>query len=234
MPAARNVIRDVWLEPGTVIQDREWAKTTFHKIHARRSADLALRPRLERLTFTDVKLEWSPADASVLTDIRVHNIRKDDSSMFFTGCTYDRVAFSGDCGTTIFDPSLLIGGDLNEIYREATLQHDRDSRVFSIDISDARGNFEVRGYRAARMIINPELHAIVRRDDVLGRDVSWLDADYSSFAFPIKRVLERGGEDALLCAYPKSKYFDAQLAAIARLRADGIADTVAPNTYAGR
>jgi hypothetical protein len=231
MPAARTVIRDIWLEPGTVIQDREWSKTTFHKIHARRSADLALRPRLERLTFTDAKLEWSPAKASVLTDIRVHN-RKDEKSMFFTGCTYDRVVFSGDCGTTIFEPSLLIGGDLNEIYRDATLQHDRESRAFSLDISNARGNFEVRGYRASRMIINPELHAIVRLEDLLGRDVSWLMG--TAFDIALRDMLERGNEDALLCAYPKSKYFDAQLAAIARLRAEGIADTVEPNTYAGQ
>lgn len=234
MPAVRTIIRDVWLEPGTVIQDREWTKTTFHKVHARRSADLTLRPRLERLNFTDVKLEWSPAKASVLTDVRVHNLRKDDKSMFFPGCTYDRVVFTGDCGTTIFEPSLMIGGELNETYRQATLSHDRDSLDFSIDISNALGAFEVRGYRASRMIINPDLHSIVRREDVFGRDIAWLDADDSPFGISIKRMLESGNEDALLCAYPKSKYFDAQLAAIARLRAEGIADTVEPSTYPAR
>ncbi|MBF4622897.1 hypothetical protein [Clavibacter sp. VKM Ac-2872] len=225
MPSPRTVIQDIWLEPGTVISDREWARTTFRQCRTRRSADLALRPRLERLTFTDVKLEWSPAKASIITDVAVRGLRKDDSSMFFTGCTYDRVTFTGDCGSTILGPSLSIGGELSHIHRAAVLEHDRTSPHYSIDISRARGDFEVRGYRASRMILNPELHAIVRLEDVIGRDISWLRGKQTTFDIAIARLMERGYEDALLCAYPKSKYFDAQLAAIARLRADGIADT---------
>ncbi|MFT2752729.1 hypothetical protein [Clavibacter sp. Sh2088] len=225
MPSPRTVIQDIWLEPGTVISDREWTRTTFRQCHTRRSADLALRPRLERLTFTDVKLEWSPTKASIITDVAVHGLRKDDSSMFFTGCTYDRVTFTGDCGSTILEPSLLLGGELSRIYRAAVLEHDRTSPHYSIDISRARGDFEVRGYRASRMILNPELHAVVRLEDVIGRDITWLRGEQTTFDISIATLMERGDEDALLCAYPESKYFDAQLAAIARLRADGIADT---------
>jgi len=232
MAVPRTVVEGHWVEPGDVISDREWSRTTFRNCHTRKASDLSLRPKLERLKFTDVKLEWSSPTASRLTDVAVHGLRKDDRSMFFTGCTYDQVVFSGECGTTILDPSLLRDGEqLNDLYRETVLEHDRTSPYFSIDISGATGKFEVRGYRASRMVLNPELHAIVRFEDVMGRDLSWLKVDASSFSFPIARMLDRGHEDALLCAYPKSKYFDAQLAAIARLRAEGIADTVQPNAY---
>ncbi|MFT2752730.1 hypothetical protein [Clavibacter sp. Sh2088] len=232
MGTPRSVIENITLEPGTVIADREWTRTTFRQCRARNSADLALRPRLERLELTDVKLEWSPANASVISDVTVHGIRKDDSSKFFTGCTYDRVVFTGDCGSTVFDPSLLIGGDLNEVYRQAVLAHDRVSSNYSIDISRASGAFWFRGYRASRMILNPELHAIVRLEDAIGRDLSWLQGLQTTFDITISDMKKRGYEDALLCAYRKSKFFDAQLAAIARLRAEGIADTVAPTSRA--
>lgn len=226
MPSARTVIQDIWLEPGTVISDREWTRTTFRKCHARRSADLALRPRLERLTFRDVKLEWTSPEASIITDVTVHGLRKDDASMFFTGCTFDRVTFTGDCGTTIFEPSLLIGGELSQAYRAAVLEHDRTSPHYSLDISRAYGDFEVRGYRASRMILNPDLHAVVRLEDVIGRDITWLRGKQTTFDIAIREMTKSGYDDVLLCAYPKSKYFDAQLSAIGRLRAEGLADTV--------
>jgi hypothetical protein len=179
------------------------------------------RPTVERVKVSGLTLSRSSVIGAILRDVTIDGLRSDSFSVFLHANEFEHVTFRGQI------PTLVIGArhsnpTWGESFRDALIA--AESRVdWTIDISDAMGAVEVRGYSADRLRLNPERHGVVRRATLADR--GWTDGDIaaSGFAVDLRLMLEGGWDDAVLVADPLSKRYDRALAALNRLKDDGIA-----------
>lgn len=180
------------------------------------------RPVIERVDVQRLTLKRSSMIGAVLRDVTIDGLRGDSFSVFLHANEYTRVTLRGRI------PSLVIGAShvdpaLQPSFH-ATLREAEERAEWSLDISDAIGAVEIRGYRADRLRLNPERHGVVRRSTVNRLGWTTDDIRQSEFAVEITLMLEGGWDDAILIANPLSRRYDQKLEALHRLKSEGIAD----------
>jgi len=179
-----------------------------------------LRPVIEQCEITRLRLKRSRLIGAIVRDVTVNGIRGDMDSRFFTANEFERVKIIGDVGELIIRavPSYQ---PLEEPYRNALTSIDASSTDWSLDITEARGKVSIRGYAADRVRIDPETQAVVRRVDLI--DGRWRTlVEGTLFTVQIDHALDMGWPDLILVADRSTHRFDADMAALGRLRAEGI------------
>lgn len=179
-----------------------------------------LRPIIEQCEITRLTLKRSSLIGAIVRDVTVNGIRADAISGFFTANEFERVTIMGNVGQLVIRarPSYE---PLEEPYTNALASIDASSPEWSLDIAQARGKISIRGYAADRVRIDPETQAVVRRADVV--DGRWQALVAGTLVTPqIELALGMGWPDVVLVADRSTDRLDADMAALARLRAEGI------------
>ena len=180
------------------------------------------RPVIERVSVQALTLKRSSMIGAVLRDVTIDGLRGDSFSVFLHANEYNRVTLRGRI------PTLVIGArhvdPVLQTSFQAALREAEERAEWTLDISDAIGAVEIRGYRADRLRLNPERHGVVRRSTV--ERIGWTEAEIgqSGFAVTITLMLEGGWDDAILVADPLSRRYDQELEALHRLKSEGIAE----------
>lgn len=178
---------------------------------------------LRSTTFVDSEVLGCSFDGAVAEDVVIDGLSIVDSPMFVRGCEFTRTTLKGRVkGTLVLAWSLLFESKhLVDVYGE-WLRERFASDEWMLDISQATGEIEVRGYPSRLIRHDSAIHAVVPRERAEGVDYEVLVGD-TTFGIGIADAIKRGWEDALLIANPRSRKFAAELEAIARLREAGIA-----------
>jgi hypothetical protein len=215
------VIRGHQLRRGERVRDRSASRVLLDDCWTEQGAPDEFRPCIERVTVDGLSLKRSSLGGAVLRDVTVRGLRTDSSSAFLQANEYERVTFTGHI------PSLVISARLSypplaDAYRAALTKADNGDS-WSIDISQAIGAIEVRGYSADRLRLHPDRHGVVRRRTL--EEHGWTDADVtdSSFAVDIRLMLEGGWNDAILVADPTNPRHEQMMTALRQLKDLGIA-----------
>ncbi|MBB3159311.1 hypothetical protein FHS07_003029 [Microbacterium proteolyticum] len=179
-----------------------------------------LRPVIEQCEITRLRLRRSFLIGAVVRDVTVNGIRGDMDSRFFIANEFERVKITGDVGVLVIGAASSYQ-PLKESYRNALTSIDASSPEWSLDIAEARGAVDIRGYAADRVRIDPETQAVVRRADLT--DGRWRAlVEGTLFTVQIDHALDMGWSDLILVADRSTHRFDADMAALGRLRAEGI------------
>lgn len=178
------------------------------------------RPVIEQCSFRRVTVKRSRLIGAVLRDVTIDGIRGDMDSRFLTANEFERVTIRGKVGDLVIGtlPSHL---PFEEPYRRVLAEADSSSSEWSLDVSGALGKVSIRGYSAARIRIDPETQAVVRRVDLL--DGRWRPlVEGTLFTVQIDLALRMGWPDVVLVADRATRRFGADMKALARLRAEGV------------
>lgn len=181
------------------------------------------RITIEDATITSLRLTHSRAAGLILRNVTIDGIRADGFSGFYEANQYEHVTIKGAIGNAVFTQErLILAPDPND---KQVLENADRGEDWSLDISEAEGNIEIRGYRADRIRRNTETQAIVRRGNAL--DQQWREIegmDHSVFRIALEGFSKYDYADQILVANPRSKKFASDLEVIQRLRDAGIAD----------
>lgn len=173
--------------------------------------------RIKRLRARACSLGWS-----VLEDVTIDGFQHDANSGFINSCEFRHVTIRGRVGML----SILMSDPLGweDVYPEHLRRIDASTRDWSLDISEALGDVDIRGYDADRVRRDPERQAVVRFENAL--DGRWRDVDLKGTLFNIALddLVTLGWRNVILSANPVHARFESQMRAIAELRDAGIAE----------
>ncbi|WP_166845124.1 hypothetical protein [Isoptericola sp. BMS4] len=223
MPNARIQIGGRTLARGEHISDLEVAHVDLAQCWCADGPPDDMRPTLSNIRVKDVRLNRTTLGGAVVRDVTVDGVRGDSASKFMFGNQFERVAVKGRVGVLV----LNIKHSQPEYVDEyaPVLKAAEAATDWTLDISEAVGSVEIRGYSADKIRRNPETQVVVRRENLA--DGRWRDIDLETTAFGIsmEHVFTYGWQDTILVADPtrKAKY-PAELRVIQRLRDEGIAD----------
>lgn len=180
------------------------------------------RPVIERVGIQALTVKRSSMIGAVLRDVTIDGLRGDSFSVFLHANEYTRVTLRGKISTLVIgarhiDPAL-------QPTFQAALGEAEERAEWTLDVSEAIGAVEIRGYRADRLRLNPERHGVVRRSTVSRLGWTADDIRQSGFAVAITLMLDGGWDDAILVANPLDRRYHEKLEALHRLKSEGIAE----------
>ena len=180
------------------------------------------RPLLHDLTLTDLRLTRVALGGAVLRDVTVDGLRRDGQSMFFFGNQFEHVTLRGRVGTVILNPEHS-SVEYEQAYRSAIRAAER-LVDWTLDISEAVGKIEIRGYAADRIRRNADTQVVVRRTNLLDGRWRSVDLEGTTFGIGLDLMVQAGSLDTVLVADTTRRNSRTQLAVLQRLRDEGIAD----------
>ncbi|WP_187976373.1 hypothetical protein [Mycetocola sp. JXN-3] len=219
----RLMIRDQRIAEGTVLSDLSASHFTLENCRSDRSTDASRRPRLVRATLGDVELRRSSINGAVLEDVVIDglNCGRDDGFVF--GVEFTRVTLRGRIQGLVLNTTMR-GGD-PEI--EAAYEGFRRARFadpeWMLDITEATGSFELRGFPSRFIRRNPALHAVVSAEATANGAWESIDRGGSALWVSISELAHYEAEDVVLVADSHGPRARADLEYIRRLRDAGIA-----------
>lgn len=219
----RTVFRDRRLEPGETVSDVAGQRVTLVNCVAGRSTDTHERPRIVRAHLVDLELQASSLNGAVFEDITIDGLRCTGDDGFLFGCEFRRVTLSGRIR------GLVLNSTLDAIDPEVTARHAQwyrerlEDPEWMLDLTEATGDIEIRGYPSRFIRRNPNLQAVVTAAAV--REIDWrsIEAGRSALRVSLDELARSDWEDVTLIADPHSNRADDDLRYIARLRDAGIA-----------
>lgn len=181
----------------------------------------AHRPVISNSRFTGTTVLNSSLIGAVLRNVTIDGVKNDSFSGFLRANEFEQVTLKGRLGTLVIS-TYHNDRNLTAPYIERLREADNSSG-WSLDIRDAMGNVEIRGYNVDRVRLDPSRQGIVRREALRDRDLSTLDFGRSAFGIQIQMMLERGWDGTVLCPnYNKRPNDDLQV--LTRLRDEGVAE----------
>lgn len=180
------------------------------------------RPLLHGLTLTDLRLTRVALSGAVLRDVRVEGLSCDKTSMFFFANQFERVTLRGRVGTVILDPG-HVSPEYERAYVDAIRAAEADVE-WTLDITEAVGEIDVRGYAADRIRRDPETQVVVRRENLLDGRWRTFDWEGTSFRVGLDLMVRAGWPDTVLTVDATRRNHRTQLSVLRRLRDEGIAD----------
>lgn len=180
------------------------------------------RPLLRDLELTNLRLTRVALSGAVLRDVMVDGLSCDSDSKFFFGNQLEHVTLRGRVGTVVLD-SGHPSRELDQAYA-AAIRTAEKLVDWTLDISQAVGSIEIRGYSADRIRRDPETQFVVRRASLL--DGRWRTFDWERTGFDVELdLMIRGGwPDTVLAVDLTRRNHRTQLAVLRRLQDEGIAD----------
>jgi len=224
-PPTRLTLEHITLQAGERLTDVTAERITLRHCSTEITDDAHTRPVLSNLALKNLQIRNSFLRAAVLEDVTVDGLDTDMISGFIRGCELRRVVIRGRVGHLAFSPDLALGAGgerVDELQRSLYEQRLSDPE-WMLDISEARGPIEIRGYPSRFLRLNPEIHAVVPFERAV--QMEWLDVDFgrAPFAVRLRDLVRQGWEDATLIADPRSKHIADELRVIEELRRRGIA-----------
>ncbi len=143
--------------------------------------------------------------------------------MFFFANQFERVTLRGRVGTVILNPK-HVSPEYERAYVDAIRAAEADVE-WTLDITEAVGKVEVRGYAADRIRRDPETQVVVRRENLL--DGRWRTFDWeggTAFRVGLDLMVRAGWPDTVLTVDATRRNHRTQLSVLRRLRDEGIAD----------
>jgi hypothetical protein len=209
---------------GSVISHKTLERVRFVGCNTVTAVHSEDRPVFRDLRLRKVQALGSHLNASVLQNVELDGFKGDGFSMFVNGCEFENVVIRGDVGTLIIQRYLTgVDSETAEKYL-GWLDKADASDGWSLDISDAVGALDIRGYPSRRIKTNPEIHAVLSREAAQTVDWSLVDFGESYFRQVIDDLLEGNWEDVILIANPKDrKAFPSDMRVIDELRQRGVA-----------
>jgi len=210
------------LARGHAVRDVAASRLTLDACWTEQGPADGARPVIERVGVQALTVKRSSMIGAILRDVTIDGLRGDSFSVFLDANEYTRVTLRGKI------PTLVIGaGHIDPALQpsfQAAIREAEERAEWTLDISEAIGAVEIRGYRADRLRLNTDRHGVVRRSTV--NRLGWTEDDVrqSGFAVAIKLMLDGGWDDAILVANPLDRRYDQKLEALHRLKGEGIAE----------
>ena len=219
----RREVSDYVLERGKTLRGIQASKVDLLHCYVEKGYPDDARPVIEDVRVSDLRLQATHLSCAVLRDITIENLRADMMSAFMFANEFHQVTVRGSVKRLIINTSAP-GTEHRDAYRTVIAEHER-SDDWSLDISGARGEITIRGYRADRIRRDPATQAVVRWDRALARHWEPLIAPSSYFQVAIDEMLSGKWPDVVLVASRRSPAaFEADLRTIDALRVHKIAD----------
>lgn len=207
------------LNRGEVVRGETITRLTIDNCRTEQGPPDEFRPLVEDCSITQLSLKRSSLTGSVIRDVTINGIQADRVSQFVRAVEYERVTIKGKV-TGLVLSSHHSDMDRRQAYENA-LRAAGNSSEWSLDISEAIGAVEIRGYASSRVRIDPESQAVVHRADLL--DGRWRPILKGSlFSVQVDLMLQAGWPDLVLVANRSSPELKAELRALSNLRTEGI------------
>ena len=188
--------------------------------------DPQARPVLRNLDLKRVRLRGSHVSGAIIEDVTIDGLDTDMMSGFIRGCEFRRVTLRGRVGYLGLFPEITKypGHEREWEVHRALYEARLLDPEWMLDIRDAEGPIEIRGYPSRFFRLNPAIHAVVPFAKAVSME--WRDVDFgrSHFSVTLDDLVRLGREDATLIANPRGKHFADELRVIAELRERGIAN----------
>jgi hypothetical protein len=221
---ARVAISGQWLHAGQSVSNVTAARVTLRDCHVDRAERAVDRPRISRVHLSGLELWSTTMNGAVLEDVTIDGLRAQVRHSFVFGCELRRVILRGRIQT------LVLNSALPDLERETEARYAQwhserlSDPEWMLDISEAVGDIEIRGYPSRFLRLNPELHGVVTADAAAASDWRSIDSGRSALRVTLGQLESLGWEDATLIVDPKGKYAVDDFAYLAALRARGIAN----------
>lgn len=223
MARQRRVILGATFLEGVVVEGVDIEGLEFDNCRTRIASAIERRPVFRDIRAHDIVVHHCSIDGSVLERVIVDRFKGNTASSFVNGCELREVTLRGRFREIIIQKALSDsrGADVVALYREALREEPHDGS-WSLNIIDAVGEIDIRGYAPRRIRRNPRHQAVITMEQA--RSGLWrsVDLESSVFQVTIKMMLQAGDwEGAVLAANPASRDFAGQVAAIDELRSIG-------------
>ncbi|MFF2494757.1 hypothetical protein [Agromyces sp. NPDC058064] len=220
----RTVVRGIRLEAGDELTDVSAARITLDGCDVARAGTGGERARLARVQVTDLEIRSASVSGAVLEDVVVDGLRNTTDFGFVFGCELRRVTLRGRIRHLVLNPELhdpdpAVGHRYAEWHRARL-----EDPEWMLDLRDATGDIEIRGYPSRFIRRNPELHAVVTAESLATSDWRSIDGGRSVLHITLEFAERHGWEDAVLVVDPHGRAADDDFRFIRELRARGIAE----------
>ncbi|MFF2387412.1 hypothetical protein [Agromyces sp. NPDC058104] len=220
----RTVVRDVRLGAGDELTDVSAERITLDGCDAMRAGTAGERPRIARVHVADLEIRSASVSGAVLEDVVVDGVLNTPDTGFVFGCELRRVTLTGRIRHLILDPELH---DPDPAVERRYIEWHRarlEDPEWMLDLREATGAIEVRGYPSRFIRRNPELHAVVSAASAADSDWRSIDRGRSSLGVTLDMAERSGWEDAMLIVDPHGSAADDDFRFVRELRARGIAE----------
>ncbi len=170
-------------------------------------------------------------NTALIDEVALYNLKRHgDSPLFLWGCVFRHVKLSGKISGIKINRPVTVGTDAARVDQEAWDTHVKkfyESADWALDISEAKfgGGISFEAVPGDKIRRNPETQVLVRRNTLLPSH--WKTLDYGNSAFNIGLSWFLDGslfDSVVLAARMASKEFKRDLAVLAMLRNEGIAE----------
>lgn len=220
--AGKLEISHRFLERGESIADVDMTNLSIIDCHTAQGPSDDLRPRIENVRLSKLRVNRSSLTGAVLRDVTVDGLTMDSKSCFWNANEYHNVTIRGKVSDIVIQ-RWSQDAEFNDAY-QAHLRGVDLSSDWSLDISEAEGDIEIRNYATSRIRLHPEYQKAISRERLL--DGRWRNVDLSGsyFTAMIDMMVRQQWNEIVLVANPRSKQFKTELAALRRLTDEGIID----------
>ncbi|MFC7624245.1 hypothetical protein [Microlunatus sp. GCM10028923] len=185
------------------------------------------RAIIEDVRVTDLRIRSCLLNYAILRDVTIDGLTLDRDSGFCFANQFERVTVRGRVkgGALVLNRNSVQVGNYPELEAYTKFLADWDQgEGWTLDISEAEGEIEIRGYSADRIRLDLETQAVVRRR--VAQDSLWKTVDYEDTAFgvAIEDMFVFDHDDTVLSANKASRNLPAELRVLQRLRDEGIAE----------
>lgn len=215
--ARRSRVPDCLLRRGERISDRVFDSVVFGRVDVEQGPPDDQRPVVERTRLRNAVIENAYLSGLVLRDVVLEDVRFRSLAVINFAVELERVTLRGSVGPVVF--AVENSGHPAPGYREHLAALDDANETWSLDVSEARGDIDVRGYAGSRLRLNPAHQTYVPR--AVFRSPEWREFTERGVWESSIRLAEAHDHDFVFLAGPASKYFDEEKEFVRVLRQKG-------------
>ncbi|KZE89714.1 hypothetical protein [Microbacterium sp. TNHR37B] len=175
------------------------------------------RPVVERTRLRNAVIENAYLSELVLRDVVLEDVRFRSLAVINFAVELERVTLRGNVGPVVF--AVEHPGHPAPGYREHLAALDDANETWSLDVSEASGDIDIRGYAGSRLRLNPAHQTYVPR--AVFRSPEWREFTDRGVWESSIRLAEAGDHDFVFLANPTSKYFEEERDFVQLLREKG-------------